>query len=758
MGAMLRTNTKRARPMPKPRREVYSAMASAKAKPRKRWLTDWWPNRLNLKILRQNCPHFHPYGADYDYIREVQGLDIDAVIQDLKALMKQPQDWWPADFGHYGPLFIRLAWHSAGSYRVHDGRGGGRDGSLRLPPRINWPDNIGLDKAIRLLWPIKKKYGRKLSWADLIILSGTVALEDMGVKIFGFSLGREDIYEPDESPDWGPEEEMLTGKQRFAGGELERPYAATEMGLIYVNPEGPGGHPDPVESAKEIRLAFTRMGMNDEDTVALIAGGHAFGKTHGAGPGEHLGPDPSASPAEQMGLGWKFSYKSGKGPDTYTSGFEVIWNQTPTRFSTYYLENLFRYEWELEKSPDGKHQWVAKDAPETVPDPYDPHKKHKPRMLTADLALRYDPVYANIARRFLQNPEEFEKAFAVAWFKLTHRDMGPKTCYVGPYVPQEEFIWQDPLPRREHALIEESDIQELKQRILASGLSVPQLVYTAWSSASTYRDSDRRGGANGARIRLYPLNQWEVNHPEDLSRIVAVYEKIQQQFHAEQERKGSHKRVSLADLIVLGGCAAVEDAARKAGVEVKVPFVPGRVDATPDQVEVEFYKEIEPFADGFRNYFRDPGRIDDDIYTTPEYFLVDKAQLLKLTVPEMCVLVAGLRALGAVYRYEKHGVLTDHPGTLSNDYLVNLLDMGTEWKPADGHRYLFHGHDRKTGQQRWTATRVDLIFGHHDELRAVAEVYACDDAKQKFVHDFVAAWNKVMNLDRFDLNRHSLER
>jgi len=723
-------------------------------KPRKRWITDWWPNRLNLKVLRQNNPNSNPYGPDYDYIKEVQTLDVNAVISDLKKLMRSSQDWWPADFGHYGPLFIRLAWHSAGSYRIHDGRGGARNGSIRFPPRINWPDNIGLDKAIRLLWPIKKKYGRKLSWADLIILSGTVALEDMGVKIIGFSLGREDIYEPDESPDWGPEEEMLTGKERFKERELRKPFAATEMGLIYVNPEGPGGNPDPVESAKEIRLAFSRMGMSDEETVALIAGGHAFGKCHGAGPSNYLGQDPSSSPIEQQGLGWKYGYKSGKGPDTYTSGFEVIWSPTPTKFGIQYLHTMFKYEWELEKSPAGKYQWVAKNAPEIILDAHDPNKKHKPRMLTADLALRFDPVYSKIARRFLENPKEFEKAFATAWFKLTHRDMGPKACYVGPYVPKEEFIWQDPLPERDYELIEGDDIEELKRRILASGLSISQLVYTAWSSASTYRDSDRRGGANGARIRLYPLNQWEVNHPDDLKKIISVYEKIQRGFNEEHQKQGSNKKVSIADLIVLGGCAAIEAAAKKAGFNVKVPFTPGRVDATQEQVEVEFYKEIEPFADGFRNYFKHPEMInEEDVYTTPEYFLVDKAQLLKLTVPELVVLIGGLRVLGATYKYEKHGVLTDTPEVLTNDFFVNLLDMEVEWKQADDHRYLFKGYYRKSGEAKWSATRVDLIFGHHDELRSIAEVYACDDAKEKFIHDFIAAWNKVMNLDRFNLKK-----
>jgi len=719
--------------------------------PRKRWITDWWPNRLNLKILRQGCRRHDPYGSGFDYLREVKELDVDGVIRDLKELMKGSQDWWPADFGHYGPLFIRLAWHSAGSYRIHDGRGGARNGGIRFPPRINWPDNIGLDKAIRLLWPIKKKYGRKLSWADLIILSGTVAIEDMGVRIFGFSLGREDVFEPDESPDWGPEEEMLTSR-RVKEGELERPYAATEMGLIYVNPEGPGGNPDPVGSSREIRLAFSRMGMSDEETVALIAGGHAFGKTHGAGPGKYLGSDPSSSPLERLGLGWRYDHGSGKGPDTYTSGFEVIWSSTPTRFGVQYLRFLFDYQWELERSPDGKFQWVAQDAPETVPDPFDPRKRHKPRMLTVDLALRFDPEYSRIARRFLENPDEFERAFALAWFKLTHRDMGPKACYIGPYVPEEDFIWQDPLPAREHDLPDEGDIGSLKRAILGSGLGIDRLVYTAWSSASTYRDSDRRGGANGARIRLHPLNRWEVNHPEELARIISVLEGIRRDFDEGQEKSGSDKRISLADLIVLGGCSAVEEAARQAGFDVRVPFAPGRVDAEQEHVEVEFYQELEPMADGFRNYFRDPGRIDEsDIYTTPEYFLVDRAQLLRLTVPELVVLVGGLRALGATFGYRRHGVLTERPGVLTNDFFVNLLDMRLEWRAADDNHYLFRGYDRRSGEERWTATRVDLVMAHHDELRAVAEVYAADDAGEMFARDFARAWNKVMNLDRFDL-------
>ncbi|OAG26690.1 catalase/peroxidase HPI [Thermodesulfatator autotrophicus] len=721
-------------------------------KRRKRWITDWWPNRLNLKILRQNCPQQNPYGPDYNYVKEVETLDVEAVKEDLKKLMKTQQDWWPADFGHYGPLFVRLSWHSAGSYRIYDGRGGARDGSLRFPPRLNWPDNIGLDKAIRLLWPIKKKYGKKLSWADLLILAGTVAMEDMGVKLIGFSLGREDIHEPDESPDWGPEEAMLTNKERYKGGKLERPYAATEMGLIYVNPEGPGGNPDPVESAKEIRLAFARMGMNDEETVALIAGGHAFGKCHGAASDKYLGPDPSSSPLEQQGLGWKFHYKTGKGPDAFTSGFELTWSPNPTKFGIQYLHLLFNHDWELEKSPAGKHQWVAKDAPDIIPDAHDPNKKHKPRMLTADLALKFDPSYAKIAKRFLENPEEFEKAFATAWFKLTHRDMGPKSCYVGPYVPKEEFIWQDPLPERDYEVINEEDISQLKKRILDSGLDTTKLVYTAWSSAASYRDSDRKGGANGARIRLLPMNEWEVNHPQDLKQILAIYEKIQQEFNEEQKKSGSKRRVSIADLIILGGCAAIEDAAKKAGFDIQAPFTPGRVDARQEEVDVEFYRYIEPFADGFRNYFKYLNSIDEeDVYTTPEYFLIDKAQLLKLSVPEMVVLIGGLRVLGAVYEYQNHGVLTETPGVLTNAYFVNLLDMGIEWMQADDYRYLFKGIDRKSGEPKWMATRVDLILGHHDELRNVAEIYASDDAQEKFIKDFIAAWHKVMNLDRFDL-------
>ncbi|BAT71782.1 catalase-peroxidase [Thermosulfidibacter takaii ABI70S6] len=720
-------------------------------KPRKRWITDWWPNRLNLKILRQHCPNQHPYGLDFNYRGEVEKLDLSAVKEDLKKVMRESKPWWPADFGHYGPLFIRLSWHSAGSYRIFDGRGGARQGDIRFPPRINWPDNIGLDKAIRLLEPIKLKYGRKLSWADLIVLAGNVALEYMGVKTLGIGLGREDIYEPDESADWGPEEEMLTSK-RGKKENLERPYAATEMGLIYVNPEGPGGNPDPVESAKEIREAFARMGMDDEDTVALIAGGHAFGKCHGAASDRYLGPDPSSSPIESQGLGWEFKFGKGKGPDTFTSGFELTWSSTPTKFGIQYLQFLFNFDWELEKSPAEKYQWVAKNAPEIIPDAHDSNKKHKPRMLTADLALRFDPKYAGIAKRFLENPEEFEKAFARAWFKLLHRDMGPKICYAGPEVPKEEFIWQDPLPERGFEVIDEGDVEQLESKLLNSGLSVSQLVYYAWTSASSYRNSDRRGGANGARIRLFPMNQWEVNHPDELPKIMKVYEGIQKEFNESQEKAGSKKRVSVADLIVLGGCTAIEEAARKAGFEVTVPFTPGRVDAHEEQIEVDFYKAIEPFADGFRNYFKYVDRFtEDDIYTTPEYFLIDKAQLLTLTVPELVVLLGGLRVLGANYRYSDYGVFTYNPGVLTNDFFVNLLDMDVMWKSADEHRYLFNGYDRSTGELKWKATRVDLVFGHHEELRTIADVYASEDAKEKFVRDFITAWDKVMNLDRFDL-------
>jgi len=713
-------------------------------KNKKRWITDWWPNRLNLKPLRQNCPHSNPYGEEYNYPKEFERLNLEEVKRDLRALMTQSQDWWPADFGHYGPLFIRLAWHSAGSYRIYDGRGGAKTGDIRFPPRISWPDNMSLDKAIRLLWPIKKKYGRKLSWADLIILAGNVAIESMGCKTIGFGGGREDIWEPDEGTDWGPEQKMLTGKERFKEGELEKPFAATEMGLIYVNPEGPEGNPDPLASAKQIREAFKRMGMNDEETVALVAGGHAFGKCHGACSSDYVGPDPDSSPIEQQGLGWKNSYGTGKGKDTFTSGFELTWSSTPTKFGISYLHFLLNYDWDLTKSPAGKNQWVAKNAPAIIPDAHDPEKKHPPMMLTADLAFKFDPEYAKIAKRFLENPEEFEKAFAKAWFKLVHRDLGPRECYLGSDVPDEVFIWQDPLPKRDFELIGEDDIKVLKIKILNSGLSTKDIIYTAWSSASSYRDSDRRGGANGARIRLSPQKEWEINHPENLEKVISTYAKIKEEFDKNAK---NGKKVSIADLIVLGGCAAIEESAKKADVNIKVPFIPGRVDALQEQIDIEFHSAMEPIADGFRNYIKDPS------LKNAEYLLVDKAQLLRLTVPELVVLIGGLRVLGINYGFTNYGVLTDKTGTLTNDFFVNLLDMSVEWKPIDEYSYLFNGYDRKTGALKWSATRVDLIFGHHNELRAVCEVYGSDDGREKFIHDFVKAWDKVMNLDRFDLRR-----
>ncbi|MDI9642717.1 MAG: catalase/peroxidase HPI [Archaeoglobales archaeon] len=718
---------------------------------RKRWITDWWPERLNLKVLRQNCPRSNPYGENFDYAREFESLDLEAVKKDLRELMTKSQDWWSADFGNYGPLFIRLAWHSAGSYRIFDGRGGARTGEIRFPPRINWPDNINLDKAIRLLWPIKQKYGRKLSWADLIVLAGNVALELMGVKTIGFAGGREDAWEPDEGTDWGPEIEMLSGKGRFKEGELEKPFAATEMGLIYVNPEGPEGNPDPVESAKQIRVAFSRMGMNDEETVALIAGGHAFGKCHGAAPNTFLGPDPSSSPIEQQGLGWKFNYKTGKGLDTFTSGFELTWSPTPTKFGIQYLHLLFKHEWEITKSPAGKYQWVAKNAPAIIPDAHDPSKKHPPMMLTSDLALRFDPAYSRIAKRFLENPKEFEEAFAKAWFKLIHRDMGPRDCYLGKDVPKEVFIWQDPLPARDYELINNKDLEELKSRILSLGFSVQQLIYVALSSALTYRDSDRKGGTNGARIRLLPQKNWEVNKPEELAKIIAKLEKIKAEFDNEHERE--NKKVSIADLIVIAGNTAIEEAVKRAGLEFRVPFAPGRVDALQENVDIEFWSAIEPIACGFRNYAREASI---NKIKRVEEMLVDKAQLLRLTVPELVVLFWGIRALGAVYT-DGLGVLTKNPGVLSNEVIVNLLDMATEWKPADEFGYLYEGYERKSGELKWRATRFDLIFGHHEELRAVCEVYAALDGKEKFVKDFIAVWTKLMHIDRYDLWKNNRE-
>lgn len=703
----------------------------------------WWTYKLNLNILRQNCPSSNPYGENFNYAEEFKSLDLKQVKEDLKKLMTESQEWWPADFGHYGPLFVRLAWHSAGTYRIFDGRGGTNTGQIRFAPLNSWPDNVNLDKARRLLWPIKKKYGRKISWADLIILAGNVALESMGFKILGFAGGRVDAWEHDESTYWGSESQWLGYEERLSDEkELEKPLAAIQMGLIYVNPEGPRGNPDPVAAAKEIRLIFGRMGMNDEETVALIAGGHTVGKCHGAGPATHVGPEPEMADIENQGLGWKSTFRSGKGPDTITSGLEVTWTVNPTKFSINFLHNLFKYEWELTKSPAGAYQWVAKDAPEIIPDAYDPNKKHKPTMLTTDLALRFDPIYEKIARRFLENPEEFADAFARAWFKLVHRDLGPKSRYLGPEVPKEEFIWQDPIPPVDHKLVEEEDIKILKEKILNSGLTVSEMVFVAWASASTFRKTDYRGGANGARIRLAPQKDWEVNNPPKLKKILSVLESIQREFN---NSRSDGKKISMADLIVLAGCTGVEKAAKDGGYEVTVPFTPGRMDCTQEHVDVKIWSYMEPFADGFRNY------VKKDAPFSPEYLLIDKAFMLSLTVPEMTVLLGGMRVLDTNYDGSKHGVFTDRPGVLSNDFFVNLLDMGIEWKPVSEKRDLFEGYDRKTGKLRWTATRVDLIFGHHSELRAVAEVYACDDAKEKFVHDFVSAWNKVMNLDRFDL-------
>ncbi len=715
-----------------------SGVAAGQAKS----LQEWWPNQLNLKMLHQNCPKANPMGEDFDYRREFLSLDLEAVKKDLRDLMTTSQDWWPADFGHYGPLIIRMAWHSAGTYRIGDGRGGAGSGQQRFAPLNSWPDNVNLDKARRLLWPVKQKYGRKISWADLMILAGNVALESMGAKTIGFAGGRVDWFEPDESVYWGSEGQWLEDRRHSAQGDLENPLAAVQMGLIYVNPEGPNGNPDPVAAAKDIRETFARMGMNDEETVALIAGGHTFGKCHGAGPASHLGPEPEAAPIEQQGLGWKSSFGTGKGPDTITSGLEVTWTVSPTKWSNNFFFNLFRYEWELTKSPAGAHQWVAKGAPAVVPDAHDPTKKHPPTMLTTDLSLRFDPIYEKISRRFMEHPEEFADAFARAWFKLVHRDMGPRSRYLGPEVPAEEFIWQDPIPPVDHPLIDEKDIAALKAKILASGLTVSQLVYTAWSSASTFRGSDKRGGANGARLRLAPQKDWEVNMPEQLSKVLGVLEGIQKEFNTSAS---GGKKVSLADLIVLGGCAAIEQAARNAGFDLKVPFAPGRMDALQEQTDVASFAVLEPIYDGFRNYLKAP-------YSIPaEHLLVDKAQLLTLTAPEMTVLVGGMRVLNANFKQSPHGVFTHRPEALTNDFFVHLLDMGTEWHPVGDDANLFEGRDRQTGKPKWTATRVDLIFGHNAQLRAIAEVYACTDGQEKFVQDFVSAWNKVMNLDRFDL-------
>jgi catalase-peroxidase len=696
---------------------------------------DWWPNTLDLSVLHRNSKLSDPMGEAFDYAKEFKTLDLEAVIKDLHALMTDSQDWWPADFGHYGGLMIRMAWHSAGTYRITDGRGGAGAGQQRFAPLNSWPDNANLDKARRLLWPIKQKYGRKISWADLMILAGNVALESMGFKTFGFAGGRADVWEPEELF-WGPEGSWL-GDERYSGErQLAEPLGAVQMGLIYVNPEGPNGNPDPIAAAKDIRETFYRMAMNDEETVALIAGGHTFGKTHGAGDVSLVGPEPEAAPIEAQGLGWISRHGSGKGADTITGGPEVTWTTTPTKWSNNFFWNLFGYEWELTTSPAGAKQWRAKGAGATIPDAFDPSKKHVPTMLTTDLSLRFDPIYEKISRRFMENPDQFADAFARAWFKLTHRDMGPRARYLGPLVPKEVLIWQDPIPEVDHALIDDRDAADLKAKILASGLTVPQLVSTAWASASTFRGSDKRGGANGARIRLSPQKDWEVNQPAQLKTVLAKLEEI---------RKGFGKKVSLADLIVLGGNAAIEKAAKDAGVDVKVPFAPGRMDASQDQTDVESFAPLEPRADGFRNYVNGK-KIQ---FMTPEEALVDRAQLLTLTGPEMTVLVGGLRVLGANAADSKHGVFTKKVGTLTNDFFVNLLDMSTVWSPAGDNVY--EGRDRKTNAVKWTGTRVDLIFGSHSQLRAFAEVYACADAKEKFVKDFVAAWTKVMNADRFDL-------
>jgi len=734
---------------------------------------DWWPDQLNLKILHQQSSLSDPMGESFDYAKEFKSLDLAAVKKDLLAVMTNSQDWWPADFGHYGPFFIRMAWHSAGTYRTGDGRGGAGAGQQRFAPLNSWPDNVSLDKARRLIWPVKQKYGRKISWADLIILTGNVALESMGFKTFGFAGGRADVWEPEEDVYWGNEKTWLGGDVRYGtekgvekpgdgvlvaeaelhgseksrtdnGRNLENPLAAVQMGLIYVNPEGPDGKPDPVASAKDIRETFGRMAMNDEETVALIAGGHAFGKTHGAGPADNVGPEPEAAPIEQQGFGWKNSFGTGVGKDAITSGLEVTWTSTPTKWSNEYFENMFRYDWELTKSPAGANQWTPKNGggAGTIPDPFDSSKRRAPTMLTSDLALRFDPVYEKISRRFLENPDQLADAFARAWFKLTHRDMGPLARYLGPEVPSEELLWQDPIPAVDHALVDEKDVASLKDKVLASGLSVSQLVSTAWASASTFRGSDKRGGANGARIRLAPQKDWKVNQPEQLAKVLKTLEGIQSEFNAAQS---GGKKVSLADLIVLAGGAGVEKAAKNAGHTLTVPFIAGRTDASQAQTDVDSFGFLEPIADGFRNYLKGKYSV------SAEALLVDKAQLLDLTAPEMTVLVGGLRVLNANVGQSKHGVLTKQPEALTNDFFLNLLDMGTEWKAVSGGTDEFEGRDRKTGEVKWTGTRVDLVFGSHAQLRALSEVYGSTDAKEKFVKDFVAAWSKVMNLDRFDL-------
>jgi catalase-peroxidase len=703
---------------------------------------DWWPNQLNLSVLRQHSNLSNPMGEEFDYKKSFNTLEYQALKNDLKNLMTTSQDWWPADYGNYGPLFIRMAWHSAGTYRTGDGRGGSRDGQQRFAPLNSWPDNANLDKARRLLWPIKQKYGSKISWADLMILTGNVALETMGFKTIGFSGGRADVWEPESNVYWGSESKWLDDKRYADGRKLENPLAAVQMGLIYVNPEGPNGNPDPIAAAKDIRETFGRMGMNDEETVALIAGGHTFGKTHGAGPASLVGVEPEAATIEQQGFGWKSDYKTGKGEDAITSGLEVIWTTTPAAWSNGFFASLFENEWELTKSPAGAHQWVAKNPKMMVPDAFDKNKKHKPTMLTTDLSLRFDPTFEKISKSFYENPAEFAKAFAKAWFKLTHRDMGPKALHLGPEIPKEEFIWQDPLPMVNHPLIDGQDIKDLKLKILTAGLSPSELITTAWASASTFRSTDFRGGANGARIQLEPQVNWEVNNPKQLKKVLGKLKEIQNQFNSVN----SAKKVSIADLIVLGGVTALEEAIKKGGYSFEVPFVPGRVDATQEQTDIQSMTVLEPMADGFRNYLKTK-------YTlSTEELLVDKAQLLSLSAPEMTVLVGGMRTLDANYNQSKHGVLTSLPGALSNDFFVNLLDMSTEWKAVDDSKEIFEGKDRKTGATKWTATRADLIFGSNSELRALAEVYASEDAKEKFIKDFINAWNKVMNSDRYDLN------
>jgi len=706
---------------------------------------DWWPEQLRLDLLHQHSSKSNPMSAEFNYAAEFKSLDLATVKSDLAALMTQSKDWWPADFGHYGPFFIRMAWHSAGTYRSGDGRGGAGRGQQRFAPLNSWPDNVNLDKARRLLWPIKQKYGRKISWADLMILAGNVALETMGFKTFGFGGGREDVWESDLDVYWGAEKAWLSGEARYSGErDLENPLAAVQMGLIYVNPEGPNGNPDPVAAAKDIRETFARMAMNDEETVALIAGGHTFGKTHGAGPATHVGPDPETAGIEEQGFGWKSTFGSGKAGDAITSGLEVTWTTTPTKWSSNFFWNLFGYEWELTKSPAGAHQWIPKNGAGagTIPDAHDPTKHHVPTMLTTDLSLRFDPIYEKISRRFYEHPDEFADAFARAWFKLTHRDMGPRARYLGPEVPAEELIWQDPIPTVNHPLIDDKDIAALKAKILASGLTVSQLVSTAWASASTFRGSDQRGGANGARIRLAPQRDWEVNQPKQLGEVLEQLEEIQRVFNGAQS---GGKKVSLADLIVLGGCAGVEQAVKNASRQVSVPFTPGRMDASPAQTDVESFAVLEPKADGFRNYQK------AKYSALPEHLLIDKGQLLTLTAPEMTVLIGGMRVLGTNAAQSNHGVFTKRTETLTNDFFVNLLDMGTEWKDVSDAKDVFEGRDRKTGELKWTGTRVDLVFGSNSQLRALAEVYASSDAQEKFVQDFVAAWTKIMNLDRFDI-------